>query len=498
MITSTPTTSLHETPATEGAIVVRDLDFSYGDSGQTTLLSNVSATFRRDRISVITGRSGSGKSTLLYLAAGLYPRHAGSASGCVMVGGVAPADLSPQARAALTGIVFQNPSLQFCMDTVENELTFCLGNACVPAGQMSGAVSDALASCGVEHLRHRALRTLSGGEKQLIALACVIATNPSWLLLDEPLANVDGASARALVRRLGALHRRGTGVLVVDHRLDYWADVTADVWSLDGNSGLVPMGPVQSVRNQEAVWDRLGPGHEKGVASSPGMIAGSPATTLEVRSLEVTHNDQRILSGVDVTFRAGMVYAITGRSGSGKSTFFDALLGVVPYSGQIRLDGVPLHRRRGGPRPGSVGFVTQDPRDQFIADTVYEEIAVGLRHGRRGLVNVDRGVERVLRSIGLWGYRQFSPYTLSQGQQRRLGVAALLAYDCKILVCDEPTYAQDPENAVAIMEALLAVVRSRGVTLVFSTHDFTLARRVADVVLEMKGGRLHEVDQPGL
>ena len=121
-----------------------------------------------------------------------------------------------------------------------------------------------------------------------------------------------------------------------------------------------------------------------------------------------------------------------------------------------------------------------------MSDTVREEILVGLK----GQPDAEAKTEEILRGIKLWRYRDISPYMLSQGQQRRLGVAALMAYPCKALVCDEPTYAQDRNNTAAIMDALCRQAREHGVALIFSTHDRQLAKDYADQILELKGGGL--------
>ena len=130
--------------------------------------------------------------------------------------------------------------------------------------------------------------------------------------------------------------------------------------------------------------------------------------------------------------------------------------------------------------------LTQNPQDQFVSDTVREEILVGLK----GQPDAEAKTEEILRGIKLWRYRDISPYMLSQGQQRRLGVAALMAYPCKALVCDEPTYAQDRNNTATIMDALCRQAREHGVALIFSTHDRQLAKDYADQILELKGGGL--------
>lgn len=484
MTMSTPTTSSPK--AACGADIHLDgIRFAYEGEEQSVVLDGLTATFPRDRMTLITGPSGSGKSTLLYLVAGIYPSHAGALlHGAVSVEGYDPAKLTPPDRASLVGMVFQNPSLQFCMDTVENELLFCLGNVRVPRERMPEKVQDALGFCDIGHLRHRTLRTLSGGEKQLVALACIVALDPAWLLLDEPFANVDEEAARILVRKVEALHQRGMGVLVVDHRVDYWNGVVDDVWILDGRRGA--LNPDRMSHDDERRFQRLADG------SSKGDIELAPVR-LELRGVTIRRGERIVLDDVTYAFRAGGIYAISGTSGSGKSSLFDALLGVVPYNGNVLLDGRALHRYR-RISPGTIGFVTQNPHDQFVTNTVYEEIATSLVRGRQSRLDIEQRVEQVLTPLGLWEYRNVSPFRLSQGQQRRLAVAALLAYDCRVLVCDEPTYAQDDDNARAIMDALVDIVRQRGVTLIFSTHDLHLARGVADIVLTLAEGTIREVD----
>ena len=169
--------------------------------------------------------------------------------------------------------------------------------------------------------------------------------------------------------------------------------------------------------------------------------------------------------------------------------FHDDQHGTAVCCGAALINACRLTGRRGG--------VTQSPQDQFVADTVLDEVTVSLRHSA-GAGDPAAGAEEVLRRIQLWRFRRLSPYMLSQGQQRRLGVAALLAYDCQVLVCDEPTYAQDRGRTAAIMDALQREVVERGLTLILSTHDRALAQDYADILYELKEGSLYEVAQSHL
>ena len=213
--------------------------------------------------------------------------------------------------------------------------------------------------------------------------------------------------------------------------------------------------------------------------------AQSGDVVLRLEHLALRHGNNHIFTDINAEFRSGCIYAIVGESGCGKSSLFGALSGLYSYQGQALLEGRELRKLRKQDL-GKIGFVTQNPQDQFVSDTVKEEILVGLKKRE----DAEMKTEEILRGIKLWRYRDISPYMLSQGQQRRLGVAALMAYPCKVLVCDEPTYAQDRNNTKAIMDALCRQAREHGVALIFSTHDRQLAKDYADEILELKGGRL--------
>lgn len=463
------------------------LTFSYFED-RKPVLGEITAEFDAGEVTVLTGASGCGKSTLLYLAAGVYPHAAGVVQGgAVTVDGVEPGTLSPPERCRLVSMMFQNPELQFCMDTVEHELIFCLENLQTDPADMPRQVEEALAFCGITHLKERTLLSLSGGERQKVMLSCLVLLSPKWLLLDEPFANIDDGAARDIAAALGRLHReRGIGILAVDHRLDNWLDVADTVRVMDGGN-LLPEGLDARALDREKL-ESLGV-IVPGGSYAPQLPPAHPGeVVLELRDLTLRYGKREVLHGISASFRRGCIYAVLGESGCGKSSLFSALSGVSRYGGQALLSGREL-RRLGRRDLGAIGFVTQNPQDQFVGGTVRGEILASLRKDPQA----DQTSERVLRSIGLWRYRDISPYLLSQGQQRRLGVAALMAYDCKCLVCDEPTYAQDRRNTMAVMDALCRQARERNVALIFSTHDAQLAADYADVIFRLEGGKLRAV-----
>ncbi len=452
----------------------KNICFSYSETAGRNTLEQVDLTVRANRFTVITGPSGCGKSTLLYLAAGIYPANGGFLrSGSVTVDGVDPGSLPPEKRASLLCMMFQNPDLQFCMDTVEQELIFCMENISLPVDEMDQRLAEALDFCGISHLRTRRLTTLSGGEKQRAMLACAIVLQPRWLLLDEPFANIDEESAAELVGKLHRLHQElGVGIVAVDHNPGLWKNAPDEWIELSADGKVCQTAPSLPARFSQPYQTEL-----------PLKQVGG--TAISVQNLTVRKGSQPILDGLSACFEAGKIHAILGPSGCGKSTFFHALCGMETYEGSILVDGMELKCIRRKQLGRMMGFVFQNPQDQFVADTVWDEIGVSLG-------GKTEEAKRILQEIGLWRHRNLSPYMLSQGQQRRLGTAALLAYRCGILICDEPTYAQDRANVLAIMEELQRHVVQDGLTLIFSTHDTLLAESFADHIYHMREGKLFE------
>lgn len=474
-------------------IQFEQVSFSFSKSGKNRLIHDLSVSFDSGKITVLTGPSGCGKSTILNLAAGIYPQNADVLyQGRILVSEQDIGKLPPDKRAPLIGVMFQNPDLQFCMDTVENELLFCLGNLNTPREKMMDIVNDALEFCGILHLRNRLLQSLSGGEKQKAMLACMVAIKPKWMLLDEPFANVDEQSAGELIKKIAALHKSGTGILVVDHRLDYWLPFADEIRLMDALNGVKEKAfrPEDLTDEQLLEMGILPPNIRYKKEKSAHISEGKEMPILELQNLQVTRGDNSVLNRISYRFVPKKTYAILGSSGSGKSTLFGAMTQLYKYDGEILVEGKNAIKRAVR-KSGTVGFVTQNPQDQFVADTVLEEVTIGLQRRKRSVSEA----ESILREIDLWGYRNFSPYMLSQGQQRRLGVAALMTYDCRVLICDEPTYAQDWKNTVAIMDSLVDKTKAREMTLIFSTHDRKLAFDYADVILVLEEGKLIEFTQ---
>ena len=441
------------------------LSFAYGE-GAHSVLDDLSVTLNRKDISLIIGNTGEGKSTFLYLAAGLYPHYAGiQKSGTVTVENEDLGEMDPSERCRIAGMMFQNPDLQFCMDTVFNEMVFCLENIREDPSCFPPRIEEALQFCGIPHLRNRKLSTLSGGEKQKVVLACLLLLKPKWIFLDEPFASIDSVSRRFLVEKLKQIHREyGIGIVAVDHHPENWADAADAVYRMSDG------------KLQEDSMDFL---QEVPVYSSEKADQPIGDAVLQIQDISVWHDNPKcpVLAEVNIAVHQGRSYAILGESGSGKSSLFGAILGLYPYKGTILFRNHDIRKQRSHLN-GAIGMITQSPQDQFIGGTVKDEVsAVFSKDADR-----EHKIEEILRNCGLWKYRNHSPYQLSHGQQRRLAAATMINSHCSLLLCDEPTCAQDPESAGIIMTNLLHQARLNRIALVFSTHEQEIADAFADEI----------------
>ena len=213
------------------AIELEHVTFRYFEHGKHNVLEDASLSIPQGKITVIAGNSGCGKSTLAAVAAGLYPENGGVlSSGSIRLFGQPVGEQNPAARSRYLSMMFQNPDLQFCMDTLRKEMRFCLENICVPMKEMDAACERWAGKMDMTSFLDRKLYTLSGGEKQKAALACLFLLGSKAILMDEPFANIDEDGAKEIVRWIVKQNReQGLTVIAIDHRLDYWLTVADEV-----------------------------------------------------------------------------------------------------------------------------------------------------------------------------------------------------------------------------------------------------------------------------
>ena len=435
---------------------------------------------------LLLGASGAGKSTLLAALAGLLDTSGGGESeGELRVDGRPPHD----ARDS-TGIVFQDPETQLVMARAGDDVAFGLENHCVPTEAIWPRVHRALAQVHFPYPEDRPTAALSGGEKQRLAIAGVLALRPRLLLLDEPTANLDPVGAELVRETLADLS--AMTLVLVEHRVAQSLPLVDRVVVIEAGAGVVADGAPQEVfARYGARLAELGvwvPGPPP-AAPTRRTAFGADLARADDIAFRYPGAETWALAGVDLVVRAGEALAVTGPNGSGKSTLALLVAGLLrPARGRVALEDAEPWSLPARRLVAHVGTVFQDPEHQFVTGRVDEELMVGPLRAGRYAPDARRIAMDLLERLHLTHLAAANPFTLSGGEQRRLSVATALATAPPLLVLDEPTFGQD-RRTYAELVALLAAHCDGGGAALFATHDEDLVTSLADRTLRLAGGR---------
>ena len=430
-----------------------NLTFKYFEQSKKHLFDKLDFNVPKGKITLLTGSSGSGKSTLAYILAGLYPKNAGVlVTGSVTVDGISLTTLTPDKRVKYVTMMFQNPDLQFCMNNLKQELHFCLENIETKEDEIIELSNEAVRTLEIEHLKTIPFCKMSGGEKQKCALACIFALKSQYIILDEAFANIDPNSARFIIEKL---YQMNVTVLAIDHNIDLWEGRYDHIISLDGV--------------ETTTFDLKVKLHSIG---SPIIIA-----------------ENLVVNGIpypNIVIKKGSINAIVGRSGSGKTTLFKTLIKQYKYEGSLTLDEVEVRMITKKKLFARCGIVFQNPSNQFLALRVFDEVLFSVKHSHEKKTtqwHKEKTME-LLAMFKLDAHKNYTPYMLSQGQQRRLAVLTMIAGAQDILLLDEPTYGQDYENIYVMMKLLLEKAKS-GLTVIFATHNMAVAENFSHQIIKV-------------
>ncbi len=483
---------------------------------EAPILQDVSLAIREGEFVLVVGASGAGKSTLLRCLNGLVPHfYGGTLQGTVRVAGRDPVQAGPAAMSRLVGFVFQNPEAQFVVDTVEAELAFAMENHGLPQAAMRKRIEEVLDQLGIAHLRERRISTLSGGEKQRVAIAAVLTLQPQVLVLDEPTSQLDPQAAEEVLTALQKLNADlGLTVILSEHRLERVIQYADRLIYLPG-AGRAPLqGAPQEVLEQ---IDLVPPLVQLGKAlgwrplpltikearrlaeglslQAPPLPAAPPPVgevEIAIEDLWYAYDGRPALRGVNLEIHRGECVALMGRNGSGKTTLLKHLVGLLqPGRGRVVVRGMDTRRVDMEALIRLVGYVPQNPDALLFADRVRDELA--FTRANHGIADASRD-EALLELLGLAAYADDYPRDLSVGERQRVALASVLVARPEIILLDEPTRGADYLQKRALAR-YLAAEREQGHTVILSTHDVELAAALADRVVILGDGQV-VVDGP--
>lgn len=440
--------------------MIRFERFGWRFAGASTwALDDVSLHVRRGEFIAVIGPSGSGKSTLALAMCGLLVgRHEGGARGSVQVDG-RDATTAPLHETAQTiALVQQNPDAHFATLTVEDEIAFGMENRCLERTEIRRRSAEALARLSIGHLRDRSLATLSGGEKQRVAVASIVAGDPAVIVLDEPTASLDPEASGDLFRTLANLCGQARlTVVVIEHKLAQLLPLQPRLIRLD--EGRVAEDIPRDAVGNAGTARRSGPAVALGGDGpvGPARVLGEPVA--DVSGVTVELGGHIILEDVSLCVRAGETVAVMGPNGGGKSTLLQCLLGLIrPNKGSIRLGDTTVAPAIVSQLARFVGAVFQNADHQLVADTVWREALFAVNTLKVRGVAAEREATRLLEDGGLSSRTNDHPYRLSWGQKRRLNVISAILHRPRLLLLDEPFGGQDWENAAFLLSAIRGVL----------------------------------------
>ena len=473
---------------------------------------------------LVAGASGSGKSTFCRACIGLVPHfHHGTLTGRVLVDGLDTRQHPVYELFRHAGLVFQNPDAQLFNQTVEAELVYGLESLGIAPSEIEKRLAWASQLTELDSLMGRPPHTLSGGEKQRVALGAILALRPRLLLLDEPFTHLDPEGAEALRRILRTMKSEGITLIIVEHRLHEIIDdvdrlivlhqgkniaegpprqvLSADISTYGLN--LPPLirlfrtfGLNQTPFNVDEALENLKTQNlippfsfhlsEQNPNPSSALTANQ-SPIVEAEDLWFNYEGLSVLRGVHLKLHKGECVAFLGRNGAGKTTLIKHLNGLLkPHQGFLRILGRDTRKTRVSELSRHVGFVWQNPNDQLFRPTVREEVITGTKisHPYDPV-----WCDKLFNRFGLLPLLDRSPFSLSEGQKKRVSFAAALAAKPDLIILDEPTAGQD-ELFRRELTGFISRLQEKGTTIVLVTHDLEFAAEHANRWLVLSEGQM--------
>ena len=505
---------------------IKDLTFSYPASKKETL-SGVNLTVEQGEYIAICGQSGSGKTTLLrHLKSVLTPF--GQRSGEIRFNGENLEQVELAVQAGKIGFVMQNPDDQIVTDKVWHELAFGLESLGTDQKTMRLRVAEMASYFGIQSWFHKDVATLSGGQKQLLNLASIMAMQPEVLILDEPTSQLDPIAASDFLNTVRKINQElGTTIIITEHRLE-------DIYHAADRVVVMEAGKIVACDTPRAVGAQLYQQKSQMFAALPtpvrvfygtGAEGDCPLTVREGRSwltktfagkklaatepefepmleevktpalkmkeawFRYERDSVDILQGMEVSVPVGKLFAIVGGNGAGKSTALKAICGNCKiYRGSIEIFGKNLKKYKSGELfRDCVAMLPQDPKSLFVKKTVREEL--------EEMGTDETAIKEIADLCQIQTLMDSHPYDLSGGEQQRTALAKVLLTNPKLLLLDEPTKGLDGFFKVQFAD-ILCKLRGQGITIVMVSHDVEFCAEYADMVSMFFDGQILTTDTP--
>ena len=490
-------------------LTIENLSFFYPDA-EKPAVSEVSLSVESGEFLVLCGASGCGKSTLLRLIK-RETAPFGRKNGRILFCGRPEENVTVREAAEEIGLLLQNPEAQIVTDKVWHELSFGLENLGLPPDEIRARIAETANYFGIDTWFRSPTDALSGGQKQILSLAAVIAMRPRLLLLDEPTSQLDPIAASEFFHILKKLNRElGITVILAEHRLEEVFAIADRVAVMENGSIVTAAAPRDVCREcghvsvaagfptPARVFHALGGegtypltvnegrqylstfGKKQYPGKAETYVNGDMALRLKDVSFRYARQSPDILRNVCLDVLCGECLAVLGGNGAGKTTFLKVAAGLYrPYSGRVTLFGKDLYKHKSEKERNAVALLPQEVQAVFLCKTVREDLEDICRiMGYTGEKTKEK-IGAVVGKLGIAGVTERHPYDLSGGEAERCALAKVLLTEPRLLLLDEPTKGLDPQ-AKATLSDILRELRQEGVSVILVTHDVEFAALCAD------------------
>ena len=514
-------------------IQIQELTFKYTGSKHNAL-ENITLEIEKGGFVGIIGESGAGKTTLCNCINGLIPHHyTGDFYGSVKVDGEDTFDVDAGKLALKVGSVFQDIESQLTGYFVEDEILFGLENFGIPADQIEKRIDSALETLGISELRHREISTLSGGQKQKVVFAAILALEPQILVLDEPTGELDPASSVQIFALLKKLNEeKGITIVIAEQKIMLLCEFVKKLIVLEKGT-CVHYGEIRSTLTHQKEMeeagincprvltltgkmekenllpaDCTGEGRiclnaneaaqivKKAIGTKalhtevdePVEAQESSDTVLSFQNVSFSYNETANVKNLNVNIHKGDFTAIIGSNGAGKSTFSKLCNGLLkPSAGDVLVLDKNTKKEKVSNLAKHIGFLFQNPDRQICCGTVREEIAFSLRNNKVPEAEIKTRVENTIKEFGF--NPDTEPFNMSRGQRQRLCLACLIALNPEILILDEPTTGLDYRECMEVMDKIRQL-NENGTTVIMVCHDMEVVLDFAKKIIVMNRGEI--------
>ena len=492
-------------------IKVEKASYWYPDT-QKPALDNIDLNINEGEFVLVVGPSGCGKSTLLRMFNRIVPDYyGGKLRGSVLLNNKNIREYNKKDIIKKVGMVYQHPEKQIVMQDVEREIAFGLENLNTPLNKMKRNVAEVISFLNLGHIKDKSTQEISGGEKQRIAIASVIAMDPDIMLFDEPTSQLDPIASEEVLAFIKRLNRdTGKTVVLVEQRLDRCFDmVDRIIFMEDGRIvGEGTPNKIPETIDKRYFLPSITYLFKKAGCENPPVNVKQGRELIknidfnEPKVLDVRHDmnfinvtklnfgyekNKKVLKDINLSIKKGEIMAVVGENGAGKSTLFKIISGILDgYNGRVTVNGKEISEYKQRERINTIGYLSQNPNDYLGRDTVFDEVAYTLRN-----INAFDGerVEDMLLKLELVGVRDRNPRDLSGGEKQRLAIACTMVSNPDIIILDEPTRGLDSINKEKLGEILINLSQT-GKTIVLITHDSDFAGDYAHSVTMMFNGEI--------